>query len=106
MGTASTSFKGGDPNERKLVEELNGFLEGTQQRQLSADNKKGLEQAFKEAVDKAIFGRNADALTRANVTKAVQGEVMNTMLRKYKDWKNAGSDMTQWPFPKKPPPNP
>lgn len=101
MGTASTSFKDGDPNEKDLVKQLNDFLEGKGPQQLSADNKKGLEQAFKEAVDKAIFGREADALTRANVTKAVQGEVMNTMLRKYEDWKDAGSDMNNWPFPKK-----
>lgn len=101
MGTASTSFKDGDPNERKLVEELNGFLEGTQQRQLSADNRKGLEQAFKDAVDKAIFGRGADAVTKDNVSRAVQGQVMNDMLRKYQDWKNAGEDENNWPFPKR-----
>lgn len=106
MGTASTSFKSGDPNERRLVEELKDFLEGSQQRQLSTDNRKGLEQAFKDAVDKAIFGRGADAVTKANVERAVQGEVMNSMLRKYKAWKDAGSDMNRWPFPKQPLRNP
>jgi hypothetical protein len=106
MGTASQSFKDGDPNESKLVKELNDFLERSPQRQLSADNKQGLEQAFKEAIAEAIFGRGADAVTKENVKKAVQSEVMNKMLRKYEAWKNAGSDITKWPFPKKPPQNP
>jgi hypothetical protein len=105
MGTTSTAFQGGDPQEEKLVKELNDFLEGKAPRQLNEDNRKGLEQAFRAAIDAAIFGRgpdSVDANTKDNVRKAVRSQVMNTMLREYDNWKNAGSDMNRWPFPKKP----
>jgi hypothetical protein len=102
MGTASQSFTNGDPNESKLVDELNRLLEGSQQgTQLNEDNRKGLEQAFKEAVTQAIFGPGADAITKDNVSRAVQSKVMNDILREYKQWKAAGSDMNKWPFSKK-----
>jgi hypothetical protein len=109
MGTTSTAFKGGDPQEEKLVKQLNDFLEGRAPEQLNENNRKGLEQAFRAAIDKAIFGNDpdsADANTKANVRTAVQNQIKNTMLREYETWKNAGSDMNRWPFPKKPPRNP
>jgi hypothetical protein len=102
MGTASQSFKDGDPNEKKLVDELKTLLEGGHRGPtLNADNQKGLQEAFKKAVDDAIFGPGADAIMKANVSRAVQDKVMNSMLRKYKDWKAAGEKMDNWPFPKK-----
>jgi hypothetical protein len=60
-----------------------------------------LKQAFKEAVTQAIFGPGADAITKDNVSRAVQSKVMNDILREYKQWKAAGSDMNKWPFSKK-----
>jgi hypothetical protein len=103
MGTAGQAFTGGDPNEKKLVDQLNALLEDKpvpNVRTLNDDEKKGLEQAFRQAVENAIFKPGADAITRTNVSQAVQGTVMNDMLRKYKDWlATAGRD--PWPFPKK-----
>ena len=104
MGTAGQAFTGGDPNEKKLVDQLNALLEDKtvpNVRALKDDEKKGLEQAFRQAVENAIFNPGADAITRANASQAVQGKVMNEMLRKYKDWL-ATNGRDPWPFPKKP----
>ena len=103
MGTAGHAFPGGDPNEKKLVDELNNLLEGKPPvpgvKPLSDDEKKGLERAFRKAVQDAIFSPGADAITKANVSQAVQDKVMDDMLRKYKDWKDAGGQ-DPWPFKK------
>lgn len=103
MGTASQSFKDGDPNEARLLEELKSLLETSA---FDSDKQAGLEQALRDSVNDAIFGDAADAITKQRVSEAVQGKVMDDVLRKYKSWKDSGQDMSRWPFPKKPKLNP
>ena len=103
MGTASQSFKDGDPNEVRLLEELKSLLDTSG---LDSEKKAGLEQALRDSVNDAIFGPGADAITKQRVSEAVQGKVMDDILRKYKSWKDSGKDMSRWPFPKKPQRNP
>jgi thioesterase domain-containing protein len=98
MGTASQSFKDGDPREQELMEEL---LKLVQQRGADPDRKTGLEQHLRASIHEAIFGRQADPITKNRVKQAVQGRLMDDIIKEFKKWKDAGEDPAKWPFPKK-----
>lgn len=102
MGSANQSFQGfpGDIQDRALVDELKRLVDQPHST-LSEDDRAGLEQAFREAVNNAIFGDQADAVLKQNVANAVQARVKQDILVKYEAWKRAGENATAWPFRKR-----
>lgn len=103
MGTASQSLASGDPSEKQAIDELLKMINAPG---FSKKKKAGLDQVFGEIINGVLFGKDGDAETKRRVEQAVQGPIMDQIIRPYLEWKSAGSKASKWPFRKKPEPSP